>query len=233
MAICLSAQNMSKLLLATAFATLVGTGARAADGPIFRHAADAIQFSGGEATTAETAQGDPTLLPDGAIFYTRSVTVPGGQGNAMYITMFGTGDTHGGAGEWFSCRVNKINCKPAGTTTGVDQAPVGWITLIKIPAATEATNCNDGGGGTADCHDNAISYEWCQNIGPSSVDRQFNVVLKMATSIAGQSVFLEKARIYIDSSAIASSADRCKRAGEPGRADAASGLLATTVYRQK
>ena len=129
--------------------------------------------------------------------------------------------------------MNGINCNPAGSTTGIDQAPVGWITLLKIPAATEATNCNDGGGGTADCHDNAISYEWCQNIGPSSVDRQFNVVLKMATSIAGQFVFLEKTRIYIDSSAIASSADRCKRAGEPGRADAARGLLATTVYRQK
>jgi hypothetical protein len=60
-------------------------------------------------------------------------------------------------------------------------------------------NCNNGGGGTADCHDNGVAYQWCI---PVEAGTRVTVDLKMATSTAGDTVFIEKGHVYIDSSLI-------------------------------
>ncbi len=236
--------ELSKILLTSAAVVLISAGAKA-DGPIIRHAADFFRFNGTEFTTTTTAVAFPGT-PDGALFYTKTVLVPS-DSNVLFVSIFATGDAHGGAADWLSCRINGALCRPA-TTTGVDGAPAGWITLVKIPTdggpSPVLNNCNDGGGGTADCHDNAIAYEWCAVLPPSSVERPFNVQLKFATSIAGQNVFLEKGHVYLDSSRIAQT-DRCAsaptgtRASETGdpldvalKAAAATGTTVATTVRQ-
>lgn len=201
--------NLSKFLLTSAAVVLISAGAKA-DGPIIRHAADFIKFNGTEFTTTITAAAFPGP-PDGALFYSKTVLVPS-DSNALFVSIFATGDAHFGAADWFSCRVNGALCRPESTVTGIDKAPAGWITLVKIPTDGDgvANNCNDGGGGTADCHDNAIAYSWCAvlpPIAPGTV-QSVTVALKFATSTAGSNVFLEKGHIYIDSSRISQN-DRC------------------------
>lgn len=146
--------------------------------------------------------------------------------------------------------MNGALCRPESAVTGIDKAPAGWITLVKIPtdASGVLNNCNDGGGGTADCHDNAIAYSWCTVLPPITPGtvRSVTVALKFATSIAGSNVFLEKGHIYIDSSRI-SQRDRCggptttsAAANETGdaldlalKSAAANGVaVATTVSKQ-
>jgi hypothetical protein len=60
-------------------------------------------------------------------------------------------------------------------------------------------NCNNGGGGIADCHDNGVTYQWYI---PVEAGSRVTVDLKMATSTAGDFVFIEKGHVYIDSSLI-------------------------------
>ena len=86
--------------------------------------------------------------------------------------------------------------------SGIDEAPNGWVAVKKLPVPVDgATNRNDGGGGPADCHDNAIAYSWCVQL-PSPTPISVRVRLRMATSIAGQNVYIEKGQAYIDSSFI-------------------------------
>lgn len=232
--------NLSKLLLTTTAVVLISAGAKA-DGPVIRHSADFFKFDGTEFTTTITAS--PTGSPDGALFYRKSVLVPS-DSNVIFVTLYATGDAHGGAADWFSCRLNGAFCRPA-TTTGIDKAPKGWIALVKIPtdASGALNNCNDGGGGTADCHDNAVAYSWCVLLPPRSVETPVTVDLKFATSIAGKNVFIEKGHVYIDSSRIAQ-ADQCalspiRASSESGnaldlalKAAAAKEAIATTVNHQ-
>jgi hypothetical protein len=77
--------------------------------------------------------------------------------------------------------------------------------MQKIPAGTGATNCNDGGGGDGDCHDNNISYQWCKTIPPildpvtgveTGGPRTVNV--RLASSDGVSIVFIEKSHYFID-----------------------------------
>ena len=65
---------------------------------------------------------------------------------------------------------------------------------------TPANNCNDGGGGTADCHDNAIYFSGCINIGHHNLADPFSVVIKLANLPGGDAntSFYERSTIYID-----------------------------------
>jgi hypothetical protein len=127
----------------------------------------------------------------------------------LYVTISTTGDTHGGAASWFSCVVDDEFCNPgAGGAAG---APGGWIALLKLPAANEgADNCDDGGGGAGDCHDNSIYYTWCTNVkrGDHTVD------IRLASSEeSGQedtTVFYEAAHFYIE--ATHAKKDKCVQA---------------------
>jgi hypothetical protein len=60
-------------------------------------------------------------------------------------------------------------CQPL---LGETQPPVGggphlqtgWYTLLIPPEPPQVTNCNDGGGGSADCHDNTIYFSCCARL---------------------------------------------------------------------
>ena len=213
---------------------LASGGAIAADGPLIRHSADFFKFDGTEFTTTATADANPAIA-DGALFYDRTVLLPSSS-NVLYVTLFTTGDTHGGAALWLSCRYSigaaqpnlcRSNSPPGG---GIDEAPNGWVAVKKLPVPVDgATNCNDGGGGAADCHDNAIAYSWCVEL-PSPTPISVRVRLRMATSIAGQNVFIEKGQVYIDSSSINQKAN-CIRANLP-LPRTSGDVIADTVSRQ-
>jgi len=214
---------------------LASGGAIAADGPLFRHAAEFFKFDGTEFGTSISV--DTTTGADGALFYLKSVSLPSSS-NTLYVTLFATGDEHGAAGLWLTCRYSfpgpgpGIPCRPS-TQPAVDEAPAGWIALHKVPSVVGTTNnnCNDGGGGPGDCHDNVIAYSWCVRI-PNPRPKFASIRLRMATSLAGQSVFIEKGQVYIDSSFI-EQAGRCTEAPPlTGAKTSADGAIATTTRQQ-
>jgi hypothetical protein len=74
-----------------------------------------------------------------------------------------------------------------------------WMTLLKLPdGETPGNNCDDGGGGVADCHDNALSFSCCALLaaGPAGNNSR-DVKINMASS-NGALVFYEDSTIYID-----------------------------------
>ena len=159
-------------------------------------------------------------LGDGLRIYDKTVFVPTGK-NTAYVTMSTTGDSHGGAGSCFSCVITdpagtRTFCNPGGqgaarcALDGNLNVP-GWISLLKLPEPTASTNCNDGAGGTADCHDNSIHYEWCVPVEAGT----HRVELWMATSHDNETVFIEQAHFYIDASCIRGQ-NRCTQAPTPG-----------------
>jgi hypothetical protein len=221
----------------TAFVS-VSPGAKAQDTAIKRLAADAFKFDATEFFTTVTAVAGANKFtpgtPDGALFYTKTVSVPKGS-NTLYVTLYATSDTHFGAAEWLSCRASPQAapgaapfCRPS-ENDGANGTPSGWISLQKLPQNGAnpndgSPNCNDGGGGTADCHDNGIAYSWCL---PVTVDSPVVTVdLRMATNRAGQAVFIERGHVYIDSSFIFQP-DRCQLLG-PDPLDAALAAAGAT-----
>jgi hypothetical protein len=158
---------------------------------LFRLSAEFKNFDGTETATDKTVSSDPKPGEGGILAYRKEVNAP--VDATLYITISTTGDTHGGAASWFSCVVDDYFCNPgAGGAAG---APAGWIALQKLPAANEgADNCDNGGGGAGDCHDNSIYYTWCTNVkkGDHKVD------IRLASSIERQPVFFEAAHFYID-----------------------------------
>jgi hypothetical protein len=103
------------------------------------------------------------------------------------------------------------------------------MTLLKLPttpafdavfpaANITNNNCNDGGGGSADCHDNAIMFSCCLQITPDktsdeeeSIPTTHTVNIKLAdlpgfdsgsattaTNNPGNLAFYERSTIYID-----------------------------------
>jgi hypothetical protein len=178
-------------------------------GFIRRLAADFFEFDGSEFSTSLTAVvGPDEFTPgpkDGFTFFTKKVKVPW-DSNTLYVSIYTTGDAHGGAALWMSCRVDGNFCRPSKNPKGIDQAPSGWIALLKVPTSAGTNNCDDGGGGPADCHDNSIAYQWCVQLPKKTWKhtgwKERTVELKLATDTEGQSVFIEKGHVYIDSSKI-------------------------------
>lgn len=170
-------------------AQVISTG-----GPLSRLAADPLYFGPGEEKST-------ALEPPGDQIYFKTVFVPP-LSNTLFLTISTTGDTHGGAGACFTALLDENFFNPGGqgaakcannATTNVP----GWVTLLKLPniLAVTTDNCNEGGGGTGDCHDNSIHYEWCTAVTPGF----HNVEVRMATSNAGNDVFIEQAFFYVDS----------------------------------
>ena len=109
------------------------------------------QQSFGETFTSSTS---------GVVTYSKSFFNPG---QMIYVTFNAQGDTHGGAALEMACHYNGVPCE-----LGSGAAEGGqWSTLNKLPAAGSGTsNCNSGGGGAGDCHDNTIHKIWCVKAGP-------------------------------------------------------------------
>ncbi len=146
-------------------------------------------------------------LPPGDSIYQKTFLLPATD-DTVFVTLSSTGDTHGGAASWFSALVNGDFCNPGNEGAGF--APGGWIPLQKHINGAPG---GDGGGGPGDMHDNGIYYTWCCKGQPGTQNR---VEIRMASSIAGQPVFVERSHYYIDSARLGG----CKQA-EPIPGDAA------------
>src|SRR5262245_19784178 len=111
---------------------------------------------GGSGETATSVAATPSG-GGGVVVYDKTLTVPNDV-DVLYITFSAQGDAHNGSALLMSASVNDNLIEPlAGQNSGGGGGPhvqTGWYTLIHLPAAGTGANCNDGGGGTADCHDN-------------------------------------------------------------------------------
>jgi hypothetical protein len=136
----------------------------------------------------------------GTVVYNKTLFIPR---NVLFVTFAGTADVHGGAALLMSCVIdpgtpNSRPCRPEGGS------PTGWITLQKLPltsltaTTTPPTNCNNGSGGSADCHDNAVNYSWCTNVTRGVHTVQLRLATSGPTAVLANSVFYERATIYID-----------------------------------
>ena len=158
----------------------------------------------GECFTAALAGANATT-PGGTSCFGTTQFVPG-SANVLRITWSTAGDSHDGARVRLGCRI-----RPASTgmwsycnAFGTGAAPGNYITKNHIPAGTGATNCNNGGGGDGDCHDNSIEVTWCV---PINGDDVFDIDLRIATApgaFGGPNgiAFVEASYFFVDSSKI-------------------------------
>ncbi len=125
-------------------------------------------------------------------FYTEPIFLAGAK-RTVYITFVASADSHGGARVLMKGEVDGEACTggPGATPT----AP-GWQSINMMPAGGANANCNNGGGGPGDCHDNSVIYTCCRNVqkpGPHTV------ALSMASGGPSGTVFFEQAHVYVDS----------------------------------
>jgi hypothetical protein len=139
----------------------------------------------------------------GVVVYDKTLSIPF---DVAYITFSAQGDTHGGSALLMTASITNNDgvttvCQPMANAGGAAAIGAPWMTLMKLPTDGEAdtNNCNDGGGGTADCHDNAFSFTCCVLTKPdASGNPTQDVKIKLASSIPGDEVFYEDATILID-----------------------------------
>lgn len=154
----------------------------------------------GECNTAAAGVDGNPAAPGGLSCFGTTQFVPS-SANVLRIRWSTTGDTHGGAALRIACRI-----RPATTNTwsfcnpnGTGAAPGDYITKNKLPAGTGATNCNDGGGGDGDCHDNSIEMTWCV---PILGDDVYDIDLRLASSTGSDIVWVESSYFYVDSTKV-------------------------------
>ena len=137
----------------------------------------------------------------GTTVYAKSLKIPEDV-DVLFVSFSAQGDSHGGSALLMTAAVNGALIQPlAGQTDqggGGPHVQTGWYTLLILPQATTGTNCNDGGGGTGDCHDNAISFSGCIRISENDRKKPAIVTIKLATMPAGTISFYERSTIYID-----------------------------------
>jgi hypothetical protein len=152
----------------------------------------------------------------GLSVYSKTLAIPF---DVVYVTFSAQGDTHGGATLAMSANVTDAAavttvCEPmagqSGGGGGGTAGPSGWMALQKTPTdgtvETAANNCNDGGGGVADCHDNAIMFSCCLRITPDTGVTKHTVEIRLGsepnpqTPLVATNVFYERSTIYIDAS---------------------------------
>jgi len=148
---------------------------------------------------------DAPALPAGAggtVVYQKTLTVPDNV-RVIYVTFSGQGDVHNGSALLMNASVNGTLIQPllgqTGPGGGGPHVQTGWYTLTHLPqAGAGVTNCNDGGGGTADCHDNTLYFSGCVRVGTSG--GPITVTIKLADLPGGSPnfAFYERATIYID-----------------------------------
>jgi hypothetical protein len=222
------------LVTVSALALLVAGGAsRANAAPLQRMAADfqnntTVGGTGEISTTATPTSG-------GLLVYQKTLSIPF---EVVYITFSAQGDVHNGSALLMQAAVddaagNETICQPmAGQTGGGGGGPTvfpQWMTLLKVPVISTVTaapdgfttNCNDGGGGSGDCHDNTIMFSCCALIRPDSgtPPTTHTVNIRLADLPGGDSnfAFYERSTIYVDASPNPGG-KLCTGAGLPGGA---------------
>ena len=154
----------------------------------------------------------------GITAYSKTLSIPF---DVVYVTFSAQGDTHGGAALSLSANITDSSavttvCQPmAGAVAGGGgtAGPAGWMTLNKLPTnpAVDAVggtpnNCNDGAGGSADCHDNTVMFSCCERITPDTASTKHTVEIRLAsqpnplTPSTPTDAFYERSTIYIDAS---------------------------------
>ena len=154
---------------------------------IQRFAANFLMFDGNEVDALATNTTSNPLL-----FYDKTVTVPASV-NVLYVTIFGTTDTHGGAKELINCQVDGTDCNNTGNSSG-NGSPAGWVTIAHA---------------NADLHDNAASYSWCVAL-PKKKGKNSSreVTLRLASSGADE-VFMEQIHVFVDGSKVKDPSGAC------------------------
>ena len=156
----------------------------------------------GECATNVMA-GPSAAIPGGISCFGTTQFVPN-SANVLRITWSTAGDSHDGAAVRVACRIRPAStgmwswCNP----TGLGAAPGDYITKNKVPSGTGAINCNDGGGGDGDCHDNSIEITWCV---PIVGDDVFDIDLRLAPGpgvTGGEVAFVEASYFFVDSSKV-------------------------------
>lgn len=197
------------LIVVSAMAVVTaGSAWRANAAPIQRLAADfqnntSVGGSGEIFTTTTPGAG-------GTLVYQKTLSIPFG---VVYITFSAQGDTHNGSALLMQAAVddsagNEKICQPmagqTGTGGGGPSVAPGWMTLLKLPTSSGNDNCNDGGGGSADCHDNTIMFSCCVLLTPDSGSptTTHTVKIRLADLPGGDSniAFYERSTIYVDGS---------------------------------
>jgi hypothetical protein len=152
--------------------------------------------------------------------YSKTLSIPF---DVVYVTFSAQGDTHGGAALSLSANITDAAavttvCQPMAGQTGDGgggtAGPAGWMTLNKLPTnpAVDAVggtpnNCNDGTGGSADCHDNTVMFSCCLRITPDTASTKHTVEIRLAsqpnpqTPLTPSNAFYERSTIYVDASA--------------------------------
>ncbi len=131
----------------------------------------------------------------GSLIYEKKVFALAPTGSVLReldIEFSAQADTHGGAALQMYATVDGKKCEPINTGSGA--AASGVYTLNKLPLYDAKTlNCNDGGGGGADCHDNTIYFDCCIR----NTNNDPTVRIFLASSKAGQTVFFEEGTVKI------------------------------------
>jgi hypothetical protein len=165
--------------------------------------------------TNELSSSAPAM-PNGAggtVIYQKTVTVPDAL-DVLFIEFEGQGDVHNGSALLMNASIVtgtplhpvETLCEPLRGSTGLGgggpHLQTGWFTLLNLPqppvTASHPPNCNDGGGGAADCHDNAIVFSCCARL--TTPDATATVRIRLANLPGGDAntSFIERSTIYVD-----------------------------------
>jgi hypothetical protein len=136
----------------------------------------------------------------GRLVYSKTVPAPANL-RTLYVTFSAQGDAHNGSALLMRATVNGRLCQPllgqTGGGGGGTHVQTGWYTLIHLPQSTTGTNCNDGGGGTADCHDNTIYFSCCTRTA-TPPNPLVKIYLANLPGGGANISFYERATIYVD-----------------------------------
>jgi hypothetical protein len=192
----------SGVLTVTTAGFLLAGSARADDSSNLRRLSAQFQNS---STGINEIQVNEPAGPNGTggvPIYQKNLRVPDDV-DVLYVTFSAQAETHNGAALLMNATVDGMLCEPlAGQTDaggGGSHLQTGWYTLLILPQPIAVTNCNDGGGGSADCHDNAIYFSCCARL--SKGHRKTVPVDIHLASLPGPSgfgSFYERSTIYID-----------------------------------
>jgi hypothetical protein len=121
---------------------------------------------GGSGEIFTTAAAGPGGV-GGVVVYDKTIKIPDDV-DVLYVTFSAQGDSHNGSALLMNATVNgELIQRLLGQTAGGGGGPhlqTGWYTLLILPQPVAITNCDDGGGGSADCHDNAIYFSGCTRV---------------------------------------------------------------------
>jgi hypothetical protein len=177
---------------------LLGTaGLALAQSPLLRLSSEFQNVVSGVLEASTNAAALPGGV-GGTVTYLKTVTIPDDV-DVVYVTFSAQADVHNGSALLMTAVVNGTLIQPLlGSTVAGVHTQSGWWTLLHLPqAGAGVTNCNDGGGGTADCHDNTIYFSGCARVARGA---KVPVEIKLADLPGGDNnfAFYERATIYID-----------------------------------